>query len=91
MKPTPTPHTQKIANLIAEHLQPEGWEVGTGDEISVVLFMPDHFNFKTEQEFFDFIAVYKTLHKVTFIETIEFHFYKGNEWRGGIVMVPKFE
>ncbi|MNR50370.1 hypothetical protein D3C85_1698770 [compost metagenome] len=91
MKPVPTPHTQRVVDFMAERLQIFGWQVGAGDINKVVLYMPPGYDMRSEQDFTDFIGIFKKAHNLKLTETIEFHFYKGDEWRGGIVMVPKFE
>lgn len=91
MTPAPTQHTQIVVDYMAEKLQPFGWHIGAGDLNKVVLFMPNDYNLTTEQDFADFIGIFKKAYNLRLTETIEFHFYKDNDWKGGIVMVPKYD
>lgn len=87
----PTKLTDEIATTMALKLIGEGWKVGTGEPNSIVLYMPEGFDLTAEQEFADYIYLFQEKYDLKIPETTEFHFYKDDSWRGGIIMVPEIE
>lgn len=87
----PTKITLEIAHTMALKLIGEGWRIGTGEPNSIVLNMPPGFDLSTEQEFTDYIYLFIEKYDLKIPEITEFHFYKGDKWKGGIILVPDFE
>lgn len=78
-----------FANFMAQQLVPHGYKIGTGEPNSIVIYLREKDNLKSEDDFTTFVAMFLKTYKMEIQEVTEFHFYKGSDWLGGVVFNPK--